>query len=121
MSRKSPNIYIASFFIGEVDGPGDFTIDEETNFVHTNWDKKATAFLLYNDLKIEAIEVLDDVVYDEEESTYLFYLSGKFEISVDALRIIESTIDEDGIPSSQLFQLDCGQYNYQCGYVEKDE
>jgi hypothetical protein len=54
-------------------------------------------------------------------STYLFYLSGKFEISVDALRIIESTIDEDGIPSSQLFQLDCGQYNYQCGYVEKDE
>ena len=120
MSKKSPSIYIASFFIGEVDGPGDFTIEEETNFVYINWNKKATAFLLYNDLKVEAIEVLDDVVYDEEESTYLFYLSGKFEISLDALRIIESTFDEDGIPSSQLFHLDCGQYNYQCGYVEKD-
>ena len=55
-----------------------------------------------------------------KQNSDLFYLSGKFEISLDALRIIESTFDEDGIPSSQLFHLDCGQYNYQCGYVEKD-
>ena len=118
MSRKSHNIYIASFFIGEVDGPDNFKISEDSQYVLENWESKALSRLVWDDIEIQSVSIEENRAYDDDDGTYLFYLDCEFEITDEQKKVLLPTFEFD-VPSSELFKLECGKYSFICGSVEE--
>jgi hypothetical protein len=68
------NNYLASFYIGETDGPDGFQISEVTQYVLENWKSKAIAKLVWENLEIQSVSIEENRTYDDDDGTYLFYI-----------------------------------------------
>ena len=64
------NNYLASFYIGETDGPDDFQISEVTQYMLENWESKAIAKLVWENLEIKSVSIEENRAYDDDDSTY---------------------------------------------------
>lgn len=112
--------YLASFYIGETDGDDDFEIAPSTQFVLENWESRTNARLMFENLLIESSAFEENIVFDEDDGTYLLYLDCIFEINDDQKKLL-APMYEYGAPSANLFSLDCGPYSFICGVVEDAE
>jgi hypothetical protein len=110
--------FVASFYIGEIDGDHDFEIQESTLYVSKNWRTLAQAKLEFENLEIKSNSITDEVAFDDEDGTYLLYLDAKFEVNNEQKKLLASMYEFDA-PNSVLFKLECGQYVFECGDVEE--
>lgn len=110
--------YIASFYIGEIDGDHDFKIQESKEYVSKNWRAIAQAKLVFKNLEIKSSSIEEDIVFDDEDGTYLLYLDAEFEVDNKQRKLLEPMYEFDA-PNSVLFKLECGQYVFECGDVEE--
>ena len=114
------NNYLASFYIGETDGPDDFQISEVTQYMLENWESKAIAKLVWENLEIKSVSIEENRAYDDDDDTFLFYLDCEFKITDQQKKILLPTFEFD-VPSSELFNLGCGKYSFMCGSVEESD
>jgi len=112
--------YLASFYIGETEGDEDFEIALSTKFVLENWESKTNARLIFENLLIQSSAIEENVVFDEDDETYLLYIDCIFEINDEQKKLL-APMYEFGAPSANLFSLDCGPYSFTCGVVEDAE
>ena len=112
------NNYLASFYIGETDGPDGFQISEVTQYVLENWESKAIAKLVWENLEIQSVSIEENRTYDDDDGTYLFYIDCEFEITDEQKKILLPSFEFDA-PSSELFKLECSKYSFTCSSVEE--